>query len=799
MPSKPKITILNVDDNDAARYVISRILRKAGFEVKEAATGRDALRLVKENPDLIILDVNLPDMNGFEVCQRIKADPTGASIPVLHVSATYVQSEAKIKGLESGADGYLAQSVEPAELIATVKALLRTRQAEETARALAQQWQVTFDAISDGVCLLDLEGRVVRCNKSATNFLKKPSDEILAGAIHELVYSKLDALERNPFLRMRESRRREVVDLRIGDQWFHIMVDPLLDESGNLVGAVHIMNDITERKRTEEALRLHKLELEVQNRELMETQIQLEESRNKYSDLYDFAPLGYFTFDKNGVILEVNLTGANQLGKERRFLIGKPFSSYIVEGYKDVFRYHCAQVFESQTRQICEIEILNKRRGIQFHARLESVPVQDSSGGSVCRTSLSDITERKRAEEERARLLARERAARAEAEAAARKLREADRRKDEFLAMLGHELRNPLAPILTAVQVMRLRGVEDPETLKRAMEVVERQVRYQARLIDDLLDVSRITRGKIELQKEPVELATVVAHAVETSRPLIEARRHALSVSLPQEPVWLEADPIRLEQVLANLLNNAAKYTEPGGRIWLTGTREGNEIVLKVRDTGIGISPEMLSQVFDLFIQADQSLARSQGGLGIGLTLARSLVEMHGGRISAYSAGLGQGSEFTVRLPLMPKGQGRDEAGRQKARESSGVLSSPRRILVVDDNVDAARTLGELLELWGHQVRVVHDGPTAIETARSYRPEVVLLDIGLPKMDGYEVARRLRQLPGLSGMVLVALTGYGQEEDQNRAREAGFDYHFTKPVDLADLRKLLVHGSRHLS
>jgi len=371
-------------------------------------------------------------------------------------------------------------------------------------------------------------------------------------------------------------------------------------------------------------------------------------------------------------------------------------------------------------------------------------------------------------------------------------IQKADRRKDEFLAMLAHELRNPLAPIQNALQVMCLRGTDDP-VLKRSVDVVERQARQMVRLLDDLLDISRISRGKVKLQKEPLELGTVVARAVETSRPLIEARKHELSVSLPQEPVELEADPARLEQILVNLLNNAAKYTEPGGRIWLTCAQQGEEIVLRVRDTGMGIPADMLPRIFDPFIQVDQSLTRSQGGLGIGLALVRSLVEMHGGRVAVHSEGLGQGSEFLVYLPVLSEPGSRRDTGVRREKGRREIPRSPRRILVVDDNADAAKTLKELLELWGHEVQVVHDGQAALAAALTSPAELVLLDIGLPGIDGYEVARQLRQQVGSSSMVLVALTGYGQAEDQRRSREAGFDYHFTKPVDLIALRELLAN------
>ena len=365
-------------------------------------------------------------------------------------------------------------------------------------------------------------------------------------------------------------------------------------------------------------------------------------------------------------------------------------------------------------------------------------------------------------------------------------VRESDRRKDEFLAMLAHELRNPLAPIRNALQILRMEGA-DPTTLGQVRDMAERQVQHLTRLVDDLLDVSRINSGKIRLRKEPVALSAVIGSAVETSRPLIESRRHELTVIYPPEAVRLDADPTRLAQVLTNLLNNAAKYTEEGGNIWLTAEKEGREVVVVVRDTGVGIPAAILPKVFDLFTQVDRSLDRSQGGLGIGLTLVRRLVEMHGGSVRAYSPGEGRGSEFVVRLPVL------DEACVPAAPEGGGGEVSPprRRILVVDDNVDAAESLAMLLRLQGQEVETAHDGQDSLERARAWRPSLILLDIGLPHMDGYEVARRLRREVGLEGATLVALTGYGQEDDRERAGRAGFDHHFVKPLDLAALHALL--------
>ena len=366
-------------------------------------------------------------------------------------------------------------------------------------------------------------------------------------------------------------------------------------------------------------------------------------------------------------------------------------------------------------------------------------------------------------------------------------LREADRRKDEFLAMLAHELRNPLAPIRNALEILKLADVS-PEVLRQTREMMERQVQVMARLVDDLLDVSRITRGKIELRKAPVELRTVVARAVETARPLIEARDHALTVEQAPQPLLVEGDVVRLAQVVANLLNNAAKYMQPGGRVTLTTAREGGEVVVRVRDAGIGIAPDLLPHVFDLFTQSHEAAALSQGGLGIGLTLVWRLVAMHGGKVEAHSAGLGLGSEFVVRLPALAE---KSSSGPAAGKGGADGEASSRRVLLVDDNVDSADSLAELLRLWGHEVRAVHDASEALAAARTFRPDVAVLDIGMPNMNGYEVARLLRTQGGLNGTAFVALTGYGQDSDRRRSAEEGFRAHLVKPVDPGALRELL--------
>ena len=375
-------------------------------------------------------------------------------------------------------------------------------------------------------------------------------------------------------------------------------------------------------------------------------------------------------------------------------------------------------------------------------------------------------------------------------------LEHADRQKNEFLSMLAHELRNPLAPIRSAVDVLRLCTQHDSDVVW-AQDVIDRQVTHLVRLVDELLDVSRITRGKIRLEMGHLRLADVVAAAVETSRPLIEAGRHHLTVSVPEQPIWIHADEARLAQVLSNLLNNAAKYTPPGGTIWITASQGGEDAAISVRDTGVGIPPEMLSRVFDLFQQVDRSIDRSQGGLGIGLTLARRLVDMHGGSIEAKSEGPGRGSEFIVRLPIgkpPPAPASLDSPPGPEVNDPPAP-SCGMRVLVVDDNVDAASSLGRLLKLRSHVVHLAHDGPAALAAADEFRPDVVLLDLGLPRLNGYDVARRLREADPDKKLLLIAVSGYGGEANRSQAALVGFNHYFVKPLDVEDLLKALSSGA----
>jgi PAS domain S-box-containing protein len=364
---------------------------------------------------------------------------------------------------------------------------------------------------------------------------------------------------------------------------------------------------------------------------------------------------------------------------------------------------------------------------------------------------------------------------------------EANRNQEEFMALLSHELRNPLAPILNALYILRRMRTDDP-IIEQAGDIINRQVVQMARLVDDLLDISRITKGKLRLTKEKVELRVVANRAAEVARPLMDARQHDFSVSLPTTPIWVKADPARLEQIVVNLLNNAAKYTDAGGLIRMSVYQEGADAVIQVRDNGVGIAPEMLPRIFDLFTQVHGTLSRSHGGLGIGLALVRTLVEMQEGRVQAQSGGLGEGSEFTVKLPAVSDTPGQRAKTILKPGKQGG---RPLRILVVEDNVDSADSLNLLLRLYGHDVQVARTGPTALEMALASRPDLVLLDIGLPGMDGYQVAQRLREKPEFKNVIVCALTGYTPSEaDRQRQQQTGFDHYYVKPVSLETLLEL---------
>jgi PAS domain S-box-containing protein len=494
-----------------------------------------------------------------------------------------------------------------------------------------------------------------------------------------------------------------------------------------------------------------------------------------------------FMLDPTGKVVTWNLGAQRINGYLPEEIIGRDLSIfYTEEAQARQWPQHELKVaaatgrFEDESWRV-------RKDGTPFWCNVIITALRDSAGNLIGFSKITrDLSERKKADEALRQvgieLEKRVQERTAELARANEALKEANRQKDDFLAMLAHELRNPLAPVRNALQIMKVPGL-GPEAILRARAMMERQIRHLVRLVDDLLDVSRIMRGKIELRKERIELSEVFAAAVETAQPTVDAHAQELIVSLPPEPIHLYADLVRLGQVVSNLLVNAAKYTQKAGRIWLTAERKNNEVVIQVRDTGIGIDSELLPRIFDLFVQSDRSLARSQGGLGIGLTLVKRLTEMHGGAVSVTSAGPGQGSEFFVRLPALPA-TAAAKPSRDQQLSRAGVS---RRVLVVDDNVDAADSAAMLLRLVGHQVEIAHNGAAALDLAARFRPDVILLDIGLPGMSGYDVARALRARPEHQNTIVAAITGYGQEDDRKRSREAGFDCHLTKPLAPAEL------------
>jgi len=482
------------------------------------------------------------------------------------------------------------------------------------------------------------------------------------------------------------------------------------------------------------------------------------------------------TIDERGTVTTFNPAAERIFGYQAAEIVGKSVNVLMPEPDRSQHDSYISRYVRTG-----EAKIIGRGREVKGRRKDGSVFPMDLAvtefrieSSRVFTGIARDITDRKRLEQQLNERL--------------RELADADRQKNEFLAMLAHELRNPLAPLRNALHLMKPGAA--PDLIEQARSIMDRQLEYLMRLVDDLLDVSRIIRNKIELRKEPVDLSAAVARAVETAQPVIDSHGHKLLVSLPERPIAVQGDLIRLSQVIANLLSNAAKYSDRPGRIQLSVDRSGNEAVVRVRDEGIGIEADLLPRIFDLFVQADHSLARSGGGMGMGLTLVKRLVEMHGGRVSAFSDGPGKGSDFVVRLPA------RSSAPVEEQRSVSESLPEKgrRRVLVVDDNVDAADSMALILKMSGYEAQCAYDGPSALDAAQQYNPDVVVLDIGLPGMTGYEVAQKLREQRRFDQTPIIAVTGYGQEDDRRKSRQAGFDHHLVKPVSPEVLQSFLAKG-----
>ena len=630
---------------------------------------------------------------------------------------------------------------------------IRRKRAEEALRTSEARKTAMLDSALDGIISIDHHGNVIEFNPAAQHMFGYRYNEALGRPLAELIIPP----------RLREAHRRGLVHylatgqgpvlnqrielpaVRADGTEFPVELSITRMFGDGLPVFTSYIRDVSQQKQAAEAV---------------------QESERRFGRFMQHLPGLAWSKDLAGRYVFANDAALKVWRKTMAELYGKTDM--------EIFPAETAAHFQENDRRalasesgLQTVETLDHGNGDIHHSIVSKFAIPGPDGTPALIGGMAvDVTDRLKMEQS---------------------LKEADRRKDEFLATLAHELRNPLAPISNALHILRLSG-ELPPAAERVRDIMERQVNHLVRLVEDLLEVSRVTRGKIELRKEPVELARVIESAVDTSRPLIETAGHQLAIAISPDVITLDADPVRLVQIISNLLNNAAKYTETGGQIWLTAQREGNDVVISVRDNGVGIPAEMLPRVFDMFAQVDPTLKHSQSGLGIGLTLSKNLVQMHGGQIEAHSEGRGKGSEFIVRLPLAAAAV----PAPSLPPSASAKKSLPvRRILVVDDAQAAVFILGRLLEALGQQVRTANSGAAALEIAQQQRPDVVISDIAMPNMDGYELAHRLRELPGMEGVVLVALTGYGQDADRRRARESGFDYHLVKPASLEALQDLL--------
>ena len=649
------------------------------------------------------------------------------------------------------------------------RALLEAKEAlQHRTEELEQQrewFEVTLASIGDAVITTDVHGRVAFLNPIAESMLGWSNTEAHGQPLERVfVIFNEDTREpvENPVAKVLQTgqivglanhtslRARDGTEIAIEDS-----AAPIRDRRGAVAGAVMVFRDVTQRRLAER---------------------KLQRSEQLLSDFFENAAVGLHWVGPDGTVLRVNQTELDLLGYTREEYIGHHISEFHADPpvIEDILKRlgcgECLQGYEARLR--C-------KDGSIRHVLISSNVLWEDGKFIHTRCFTRDVTPQKKAE----MALKKEVVVRQRAEAA---LRETDRRKDEFLATLAHELRNPLAPIRQAALISKTAGATEAQK-RWSHDVISRQVHHMSLLLDDLLDVSRITRGTLELRTEMTELAAVVDAAVETARPIIDAKRHRFSIDIPEEPVVFAADPLRLAQVLSNLLTNAAKYTDPAGDIRLQVRAEPERVTIVVSDTGIGMSPEALSRIFVMFSQVQSGQDRSEGGLGIGLALAKGLVELHGGAIEAISKGLGHGSEFVVTLPLRTMNDPR----RSTAAISDGTRFSQRRILIADDNRDAAESLAILLRLEGHEVTVAHSGGEALARFNTLLPEVAILDIGMPELDGYEVARQVRQQSLGHAVILIAVTGWGQESDKARALAAGFNHHFTKPIEPVELSQLL--------
>lgn len=610
------------------------------------------------------------------------------------------------------------------------------------------------ESSDDAIISKSLDGVIQSWNAAAERLFGYPAELAVGRHVSFLIPADRIAEEDRIIASLRAGERIqhfETMRLRSDGQPVSVSltISPVKDDTGRVIGASKIVRDITERKR-------------------------VEADRQKFVTLVENSTDFIGMCDLEGVPFFVNRAGLQMVGLDdieqvrrtpvRDFFFPEDQSRIMNEFFPSVLATGHGEL---------DIRFRHFKTGQARWMAYKVLTIADAKGKPIALATVSqDVTERRRLEDDLRKL--------------ADDLSQADRRKNEFLATLAHELRNPLAPIRNALQILRLSPDRDAQEQSRCL--MQRQLEQMVRLVDDLLDMSRISSGKLELRMEHMELSAAVDSAVETSRPVIDYMGHELNVTLPNQSIIVDADPIRLAQVFGNLLNNSSKYMNRGGQIWLTVDRQGSDVLVSVKDTGVGISADQLPRIFEMFSQVERSLERSQGGLGIGLTLVKRLVEMHGGRIEARSDGPGNGAEFVVRLPVVV---GAVSAEAANDRNDSPVPKSSLRILIVDDNRDSADSLVMLLRIMGNDTRTAYDGQRGLEVAEEFRPDVILLDIGLPKLNGYEACRRIREQLWGKDIVLIAMTGWGQDDDRRRSQEAGFDHHMVKPVDPHGLMKLL--------
>lgn len=808
MGTPTAIAVLHLEDSDLDAELIGTRLERSGLQLAvDRVTDRAAFeaRLAGHRYDLILSDFQVPGFDGFDALDLATRHQPG--VPFIFLSGA-LGEEVAVETLRRGATDYilkerLARLVPAVErALAEARERAARRQAEEERERLlgvlaqrGEELRLVTDAVPVLIAYLDAGGVYRFANRGYEVWFGRPREqvvgrhlaEVLGAAAYEVIRPNVERVQRGEqhefetFAPYRDGGGRHV----------HVNYVPRF-EGDRVVGFYALVADITDRRRAEDMARF-----------VAGVSNALAELTDSVSTMQKVAGLSVPTFadwcavdmvDDGGERRRVAVTHADpvKLRAYRDLIERYPPRAGDPHGTCEVLRTGAPDLLEDIPESVLigtahDDGHLRQLREMGLRSQL-LVPIRSRGRTLGAITFLTAESGRRYTPADLgvARDLADRAAVAIHNAELYHALQDADRRKDEFLATLAHELRNPLAPIRTGLQLLRMADASGRAEHARAM--MERQATQLARLVDDLMDVSRISRGKMELIKERVGLAAVVGSAVETSRPLIDHMGHDLRVDLPTRPVWLDADPTRLAQVFMNLLNNAAKYSDRGGRIRLAAEVRGDEVEVVVRDRGIGIPLDKLGSIFDLFSQVDRSLEKSQGGLGIGLSLVRRLVEMHGGTVEARSSGPGQGAEFVVRLPVAT---GPAEATLAAAGGDDRSPRSALRVLIADDNRDGADSLADMLVLMGNDTRTAYDGEEAVRGAVAFRPDVVLLDIGMPKLNGHDTCRRIRELPWGGAVVLIALTGWGQQEDVRRSRDAGFDHHLVKPVDPVALMKLL--------